>query len=104
MRKRRWQLAGVVYFCALFAGIPAVASAYIDPSITSYAIQAIAGIVIASGAFFAAYGRRAKKGWMKALGVEVLCLTPVFESDSNHRYNASDYLKIDPMLGTEAIF
>ena len=70
MRKRRWQLAGVVYFCALFAGIPAVASAYIDPSITSYAIQAIAGIVIASGAFFAAYGRRAKKGWMKALGVE----------------------------------
>ena len=41
---------------------------------------------------------------LKALGVEVLCLTPIFESDSNHRYNASDYQKIDPMLGTEAIF
>ena len=70
MRKRNWYKGGLVYFSALFVLIPAVASAYIDPSITSYAIQAIAGIVIASGAFFAAYGRRAKKGWLKALGAE----------------------------------
>ena len=70
MRKGKWYFAGLVYFSALFAVLPSMASAYIDPSITSYAIQAIAGIVIASGAFFAAYGRRAKKGWLRALGME----------------------------------
>ncbi len=41
---------------------------------------------------------------LKALGVEVLCLTPIFESVSNHRYNASDWRRLDPMLGTEAGF
>ena len=70
MNNRKWYFAGLVYFCSLFVILPSVASAYIDPSITSYAIQAIAGIVIASGAFFTAYGRRAKKGWMRALGME----------------------------------
>lgn len=70
MNKRQWRVAGLLYFCVLFITVPATASAYIDPSITSYAIQAIAGIVIASGAFFAAYGRRAKRGWFRAIGVE----------------------------------
>ena len=41
---------------------------------------------------------------LKELGVEVLCLSPIFESDSNHRYNAADWRQIDPMLGTEAAF
>ena len=41
---------------------------------------------------------------LKALGVDVLYLNPIFESDSNHRYNTADYRKIDPMLGTEASF
>lgn len=41
---------------------------------------------------------------LKALGVECIYLNPVFEADSNHRYNTSDYLKIDPMLGTNAAF
>ncbi|MDR3072665.1 MAG: glycoside hydrolase family 13 protein [Clostridiales Family XIII bacterium] len=34
------------------------------------------------------------------LGVKVIYLNPIFEADSNHRYNTADYLKIDPMLGT----
>ena len=37
-------------------------------------------------------------------GVTVLYLNPVFESASNHRYNTADYLRIDPMLGTEEDF
>lgn len=38
------------------------------------------------------------------LGVTCLYLTPIFESPSNHRYDAIDYMKIDPRLGTQADF
>ncbi|HBI61886.1 MAG TPA: glycosidase, partial [Lachnospiraceae bacterium] len=38
-------------------------------------------------------------GYLKALGVNVIYLNPVFASISNHRYDASDYSKIDPILG-----
>ena len=31
-------------------------------------------------------------------------LCPIFESDSNHRYDTADYRRIDPMLGTEEDF
>lgn len=43
----------------MFFGINGVA--YIDPSITTYLIQAIAGVVIAVGAAVGIYFRRAKK-------------------------------------------
>jgi cyclomaltodextrinase len=33
------------------------------------------------------------------LGVTALYLTPVFQSASNHRYHAYDYLRVDPLLG-----
>ena len=41
---------------------------------------------------------------LRALGVDCLYLNPIFEADSNHRYNTADYRKIDPMLGTQADF
>ncbi|MEG1684124.1 MAG: glycoside hydrolase family 13 protein, partial [Oscillospiraceae bacterium] len=41
---------------------------------------------------------------LAALSVTTLYLCPIFESASNHRYNTADYLKIDPMLGTESDF
>lgn len=41
---------------------------------------------------------------LQKLSVTTLYLCPVFESDSNHRYNTADYTKIDPMLGTEEDF
>jgi 4-alpha-glucanotransferase len=41
---------------------------------------------------------------LEQLSVTTLYLCPVFESASNHRYNTADYLKIDPMLGTEEDF
>ena len=37
-------------------------------------------------------------------GVDCIYLNPIFESDSNHRYNTADYRRVDPMLGTEATF
>jgi glycosidase len=33
------------------------------------------------------------------LGINALYLNPIFQSPSNHRYNISDYFRIDPKLG-----
>jgi glycosidase len=41
---------------------------------------------------------------LKDLGISLLYLNPIFEAASNHRYNTADYLKIDPILGTERDF
>lgn len=46
----------------------------------------------------------AKLPYLKRLGVTALYLNPIFEAYSNHRYDTNDYLKIDPMLGTEEDF
>ena len=68
--KKRWKTYGIVYFTAVFMLVPSLASAYIDPSVTTYAIQAIVGVAVAAGAFFATYGRRMKKSWMRTLGID----------------------------------
>ncbi|MBQ3864719.1 MAG: alpha-glycosidase, partial [Clostridia bacterium] len=49
-------------------------------------------------------GIREKVPYLKELGVDILYMTPIFEAGSNHRYDTIDYLKIDPMLGTEQDF
>lgn len=38
--------------------------------------------------------------YLVGLGVNLILLTPIFISSSNHRYNTYDYYKIDPRLGT----
>ena len=42
--------------------------AYVDPSVMSYTVQAIAGVAIALGVVFGVVWRRIKKGASKALG------------------------------------
>ena len=42
--------------------------AYIDPSVMSYTVQAIAGVAIALGVVFGVVWRKIKKGASKALG------------------------------------
>ena len=42
----------------------------------------------------------AKLPYLKSLGVEVLWLTPIQESNSYHGYDVTDYYKIDPRYGT----
>ena len=49
-------------------------------------------------------GIEEKLPYLKEMGVSTLYLCPIFESDSNHRYNTGDYERIDPMLGDEADF
>ncbi len=43
---------------------------YIDPSVMTYAIQAVAGIAIAIGAFVGIYFRKAKKKVNEKLGID----------------------------------
>ncbi len=38
------------------------------------------------------------------LGITALYLNPIFSATSNHRYNAYDYLEVDPLLGGETAF
>ena len=41
-----------------------------------------------------------KLDYLQDLGVTALYLTPIFQATSNHRYNTTDYYRIDPKLGT----
>lgn len=46
-------------------------------------------------------GIQSKLPYLSNLHVTAIYLNPIFQAASNHRYDTSDYLKIDPYLGTE---
>ena len=45
-----------------------------------------------------------KLPYLQKLGVTCLYLSPIFEAYSSHKYDTSDYMKVDPMFGDEAGF
>ncbi len=45
-----------------------------------------------------------KLDYLKELGINGLYLTPVNESPSNHKYDTTDYTKLDPRFGDEETF
>ena len=68
--KKLSKIAQVTFFAAAFAVLfSGTADAYIDPSVMNYAIQAVAGVVIAVGAA-GIYWRKAKKKIDKSLGID----------------------------------
>jgi cyclomaltodextrinase len=42
--------------------------------------------------------------YLSDLGINALYLNPIFESTTNHKYHAKDFMKIDPHFGDEAVF
>ena len=42
--------------------------------------------------------------YLRDLGINGIYLTPIFQSDSDHKYNTTDYKRIDEDFGTEEIF
>ena len=42
-----------------------------------------------------------KLPYLRDLGINGIYMTPIFESNSNHKYNTFDYERIDPDFGTE---
>lgn len=49
-------------------------------------------------------GIEQKLDYLQELGVTCIYLNPIFESHVNHRYATADYMKVDPLLGTEDDF
>ena len=49
-------------------------------------------------------GIQSKLEYLHDLGVTCIYLNPIFESHENHRYNTADYMKADPLLGTNEEF
>jgi glycosidase len=49
-------------------------------------------------------GIEQKLPYLADLGVSCIYLNPIFEANSNHRYDTADYEKIDPLLGNEDDF
>ncbi len=47
------------------------------------------------------YGVAEKLDYLSSLGVNILYLCPIFEARTNHKYDTSDYMKVDPMFGGE---
>ncbi len=46
-------------------------------------------------------GIEEKLDYIESLGVTCIYLNPIFEANSNHRYDTANYEKIDPLLGDE---
>ncbi|MBO5411939.1 MAG: glycoside hydrolase family 13 protein [Clostridia bacterium] len=49
-------------------------------------------------------GIQSKLPYLKKLGITTIYLNPIFKAASNHRYDTSDYMQIDPILGSEEEF
>ena len=49
-------------------------------------------------------GIKSKLPYLEELGVTCIYRNPIFESHENHRYNTADYMKVDPLLGTNDDF
>jgi alpha-glucosidase len=50
------------------------------------------------------YGIADRLGWIESLGANLLYLTPVFPARSAHRYDATSFDRIDPLLGGDEAY
>jgi len=49
-------------------------------------------------------GITSKIDYIKSLNIDFIYLTPIFSAKTNHRYDATDFFRIDKMLGNETDF
>ncbi len=72
--KRKERIGRVIecaYYVVCFSMLTEMVScAYIDPSVTTYAIQAVAGVAIAVGAVAGIYWRKARRKINDRLGID----------------------------------
>lgn len=61
---------------------------------------------IANDDFFGGdlYGIAEKLPYIKSLGCSIIYLSPIFEADSNHKYDTNDYMAVDSMFGGDEAF
>ena len=70
MKRKTSPVILLVYFVICMIITPAVASAYIDPSTSTFLVEALIGLSVAIAAGFAIYWRKAKKKISKVIGEE----------------------------------
>ena len=70
MKRIKISLCLVLYCLLCLVLVPAQASAYIDPSTTTFIVQAAIGLAVALAAGFSIHWRKAKKKINKAVGRE----------------------------------
>ena len=63
-------VCGMGFFICAMLAMTVNVQAYIDPSVATYLVQAIAGIVIAVGAVVGVYFRKTKKKINDKLGID----------------------------------
>ena len=68
MKQSIAMLMAYLIFCLVLT--PNQASAYIDPSTTTFLVQAVVGVAVAVAAGFTIYWRKAKKKISKVMGKE----------------------------------
>lgn len=56
--------------CSLMAALTMNASAYLDPSVMTYTVQVVAGVIVAVGAIAGVYWRKAKRKVQDKLGID----------------------------------
>lgn len=56
--------------CSMMVALSINASAYLDPSVMTYTIQVVAGVVVAVGAVIGVYWRKAKKKVQDKMGID----------------------------------
>ena len=49
-------------------------------------------------------GVYAKLPYLQTLGITIIYFNPIFEAHANHRYNTADYMKVDPLFGSNEEF
>lgn len=66
----------------------------------------IRGGAVTNNVFFGGnlWGVAEKLPYLASLGVTIIYLSPIFEAYSNHKYDTSDYMRIDPGFGGEEAF
>ena len=66
-------------------------------------IPAYPGAPIKNNYFYGGslFGICEKLEYIKSLGVNIIYLSPIFESPSNHKYDTADYMKVDDNFGGE---
>lgn len=59
-----------LFFLGLMLTFSTTAFAYLDPSVMTYTIQVVAGVIVAIGAVIGIYWRKAKKKVQDKLGID----------------------------------
>ncbi len=93
MKKRRSTVWHLVYFTPLMLMMFTVpVQAYIDPSVMTYAIQAVAGMAIAIGAVLGIYWRKIRRAFLSKFHLE---------QKMSRNYESDDLVFHDPVSGED---